>query len=122
AQELNALVERYGAQPDQITVIPPGVDLRAFEPVGRGMARAALDVSGELLLFVGRLDPVKGLDTLLEALRRLADRPTLRLLVAGGSAPGSRVDADEAYLRHLAAELGVADRVTWLGPIEQERL
>ena len=50
-----------------------------------GAARATLALSGELLLFVGRLDPVKGLDTLLEAVRLLAHRPTLTLLVAGGS-------------------------------------
>src|SRR5579884_60098 len=122
AQELNALVEGYGARPEQVSVIPPGVDLRAFEPVDRGLARAALGLAGEVLLFVGRLDPVKGVDTLLQALAELKDRPTLRLLVAGGSPPGGRVDADEAYLRHLAAELGVAERVTWLGPVDQERL
>src|SRR5579884_3819862 len=114
-QELNALVEGYGARPSQITVIPPGVDLRVFEPVARGGARATLGLSGEVLLFVGRLDPVKGLDTLLEALRLLSDRPALKLLVAGGSAPHPRagthrVDHDEAYLRHLAVELGVAER------------
>ena len=126
-QELHALVEGYGARPSQITVIPPGVDLRVFEPVARAVARVTLGLSGEVLLFVGRLDPVKGLDTLLEALRLLSGRPTLKLLVAGGSAPHPqagtrRVDHDETYLRHLAAELGVADRVAWLGPVEQERL
>src|SRR5205814_6548979 len=56
------------------------------------------------------------------ALARLAGRPGVRLLVAGGSSAGARVDADEGYLRHLARELGVADRVRWLGPVEQEKL
>lgn len=120
--ERAALVEAYGARAERVTVIPAGVDLRAFVPVDRGMARAALDLTGEVLLFVGRLDPVKGLDTLLEAVRLLAHRPALRLLVAGGSLRGGKVDADEAYLRHLARDLGIGDRVEWLGPVDQERL
>lgn len=120
--ERAALVEGYGARSDRVTVIPAGVDLRQFEPVDRGMARAALELKGEVLLFVGRLDPVKGLDVLLEAVQRLAHRPGLRLLIAGGSLRGGKVDADEAYLRGLARELGIAERVEWLGPVEQERL
>jgi D-inositol-3-phosphate glycosyltransferase len=120
--ERAALVEAYGARAERVTVIPAGVDLRAFDPVDRGMARAALDLRGEVLLFVGRLDPVKGLDTLLEAVKLLAHRPRLRLLIAGGSLRGGKVDADEEYLRHLARDLGIADRVEWLGPVDQERL
>jgi D-inositol-3-phosphate glycosyltransferase len=121
--ERGALVEQYGARREAVAVVPPGADLSTFEPIGRGEARAALGLDGEVLLFVGRIDPVKGLDTLLEAVRQLEHRPELRLLVIGGSRPGARhIDADEWDLRELASELGIADRISWLGPVEQERL
>jgi glycosyltransferase involved in cell wall biosynthesis len=116
--ERAALVEGYGARSERVSVVPAGVDLRQFQPIDRGMARAALDLKGEVLLFVGRLDPVKGVDTLLQAVKLLAHRPALRLLIAGGSLRGGTVDADEAYLRNLARELGIADRVEWLGPVK----
>lgn len=121
--ERSALVEQYGARREGVAVIPPGADLATFKPVDRSLARGELGLDGEVLLFVGRIDPVKGLDTLLEAVRLLRDRPALKLYVVGGSRPGaSHVDADEWDLRELAAELGIAERVIWLGPIEQEQL
>jgi len=121
--ERAAMAEQYGARTEKVAVIPAGVDLRLFQPVDRGMARATLGFHGEILLFVGRIDPVKGLDTLLETLALLRERPSLRLLVVGGAGPDAKqLDADEAHLRALARKLGVADRVDWLGPVEQERL
>ncbi|HEY3110924.1 MAG TPA: glycosyltransferase [Chloroflexota bacterium] len=120
--ERQSLVEQYGARAERIAVMPPGVDLQLFAPVDRGVARAALGLSGEVLLFVGRIDPVKGLDTLLEAIALLRHRPGLQLLVAGGAGAAHAADPDEAHLRGLARKLGVADRVLWLGPVEQERL
>jgi D-inositol-3-phosphate glycosyltransferase len=120
--ERQSLVEQYGARAEAIAVMPPGVDLRLFAPIDRGMARATLGLRGEVLLFVGRIDPVKGLDTLLEAIALLRDRPGLQLLVAGGAGSAQVAEPDEAHLRGLARRLGVADRVLWLGPVEQERL
>jgi D-inositol-3-phosphate glycosyltransferase len=123
--ERNALVEHYGARRESVVVIPPGADLSTFRPLDRTAARRELGLEGEALLFVGRIDPVKGLDTLLEALELLGHRDRLRLLVVGGSPPGAparQIDADERALRELARQLGVDDRVDWLGPVEQERL
>lgn len=121
--ERSALVENYGARADRIAVIPAGVDLAMFSPIDRAAARAVLGLHGEVLLFVGRIDPVKGLDTLLEAVALLRDRPALTLLVVGGTPPGVEPrDADEIHLRQLAGQLGIADRVRWLGPVEQDRL
>jgi D-inositol-3-phosphate glycosyltransferase len=102
--------------------MPPGVDLRTFQPVDRDEAREQLGLTGELLLFVGRIDPVKGLDTLLEAVALLRERPTLRLLVVGGAGAQRALDPDEAHLRQIARKLEIEDRVFWLGPIAQERL
>jgi D-inositol-3-phosphate glycosyltransferase len=120
--ERQSLVEQYGGRADRIAVMPPGANLDLFAPVDRAFARATLGLRGEVLLFVGRIDPVKGLDTLLEALALLRHRPDLQLLVAGGAGEAHAADPDEAHLRALARRLGVADRVLWLGPVEQERL
>ena len=120
--ERGALVEQYGARMAQVAVIPCGVDLAMFRPVDRAAARAELGVEGEMLLFVGRIDPVKGLDTLLEAMPLLADRPGLKLHVIGGAGSNGAPDPDEQHLRALTRRLGVADRVAWLGPVEQARL
>ena len=121
--ERSALVEQYGARREKVAVIPAGADLTTFSPVDRRLARATLGLEGEILLFVGRIDPVKGLDTLLEALHLLANRPHLALLVVGGTRPDAPVtDVDELHLRNLADELGIADRVRWLGPIDQDTL
>jgi D-inositol-3-phosphate glycosyltransferase len=123
--ERAALVELYGARRESAVVIPPGADLSTFRPIDRARARDELGLDGELLLFVGRIDPVKGLDTLLEALKLLDERPGLQLLVVGGSPPGtapSQLDPDERRLRDLARRLGLGERVRWLGPIGQERL
>lgn len=118
------LVWSYRARADRIRVIPCGVDLDLFRPMAEAEAKAALGLGpSPLLLYVGRLKPIKGLETLLEAL------PTVRapegvppaLFVIGG-------DADEpknghlAYLRERAALLGLGGQVRFLGAQPQERL
>ncbi|TAK26272.1 MAG: glycosyltransferase family 1 protein [Chloroflexota bacterium] len=119
------LIEQYGSRRERVVVIPPGADLERFAPRDRRAARVrlAIDESDGIVLFVGRIDPVKGLDVLFEAIAELRARPRLRLLVIGGSpAAADPVDEDERELRSLAESLGVAERVTWLGPIDQDRL
>lgn len=119
------LVWYYGAESDRIAVIPCGVDTELFRPLDSGEAKGALSLGPEpLLLYVGRLTPIKGLETLLEAmtrLRRNARYGDLRLLVAGG-------DADEpenghaAFLMERVTALGLGGGVRFLGPQPQERL
>ena len=118
--EAEALVSMLGADPERIAVAPIGVDAERFRPLDRREARERLGIplDDESLLYVGRLDAIKGADVLLEAFGLLSERPQLRLRIVGGE-----VDADyAARLRGLASELGVADRVTWVGLAPNDEL
>jgi D-inositol-3-phosphate glycosyltransferase len=111
----------YGLQPSHTRVIPCGVDHETFMPATprqRQAARRALGL-GETptLLFVGRLDPIKGIDLLLESVALL--RTPAQLLVVGGDPNG---DAEVERLRARAAELGLADRVRFPGAVPQADL
>jgi phosphatidyl-myo-inositol dimannoside synthase len=103
------LRELYGVTDDRITLVHPGVDVRRFQPAADG-ERA--QERGPVLLTVGRLDasqPYKGYDRAIRALAAIGDEfPTAQLLVAG------RGD-DQPRLEALAASLGVASRVRFLG-------
>ncbi len=117
------LVRHYGASADRITVVPCGVDTTLFTPMLQAEARALLDLDiGPLLLYVGRIAPIKGLATLLDAVARLrsAGRP-VRLLVVGGETDEPR-DGHEAEVRADARRLGLEDAVAFIGAQPQEDL
>ncbi len=123
AVERADLVRHYGAAAARIRVIPCGVDTTLFAPLPQAEARRCLGLGpGPLLLYVGRIAPIKGLDTLLEAVRRLrqAGRP-VRLLVVGGETDEPR-DGHEADVRALAGRLGLDGAVTFVGPQPQQAL
>ena len=121
--EQGHLVQHYDADPARIAVIPCGVDTDLFCPGDRAAARRALGIGGEpLLLYVGRLAPIKGLDTLLVALACLRVRDAgARLLIVGGEADEAGADATSPLARR-AAELGLAEAVTFVGPQPQDAL
>jgi D-inositol-3-phosphate glycosyltransferase len=116
--ERQALVELYGARRERVAVIPGGVDLERFRPVDRAAARARLGLCGDVLLFVGRIDPIKGLDVLVRAVGLLRDRPDLTLVVAGG--PGDEAELER--VRGLIETLGLRDKVQLRGAVPQEEL
>jgi D-inositol-3-phosphate glycosyltransferase len=116
--ERQALVDLYGARRDRVEVIPCGVDLTLFQPGDRDEARAKLGLSGDVILFVGRMDPVKGLDLLLRAVALLAHRPTLKLVVVGGSGTEDEMKRSQA----LVARLGIEGQVDFRGSVAQEEL
>ncbi len=123
----------YGADPSKIEVIPCGVDLSLFSPLPQTAARNHLKSDVKLagrkrmVLFVGRLEPLKGIDTLIRAMALLAQdyRPeNLGLAIVGGHAkddPGPE-NKELERLRRLRAELGVTELVTFLGARSQETL
>lgn len=119
--ERRHLIRRCGLSPDRVVVVPCGVDTELFRPGLQEQARATLGLGPDpLVLYVGRIAPVKGLDTLLEAMARLPD-PRARLLVVGGEADEPR-DGHEARLRRHAAGLGLGERARFVGSQPQERL
>ena len=126
-------VDLYGAQPERIRVIPLGVDPEMFHPIPRAEARHAigLDLPGlcQLVLFVGRLDPLKGLDTLVRAMCKLSDlEPELVkgscLAVIGGDADEESDVLEEELecLDKLKKEVGLDDLVIFLGSRAQDTL
>lgn len=127
--EKEALVDDYGAPGERVFVVPPGVDLSTFQPIGREEARRKIGYRGErLLLFVGRLERLKGVDVAIRALALLRDRQhdDVRLLILGDDARNvANPDGEEsesARLKAIATELGVRDRVDFIGSVAHHEL
>ncbi len=115
------LLRFYEALDEQVSVVPCGVDLDRFHPVDKQAARAEIGFKERYqLLYVGRLEPLKGIDILIRAAAGLEDRDDLAVLLVGGTSDGHA--GEEARLRAIAAEVGLADRVHFLGPQPQDRL
>ncbi len=118
----------YGVPLERLTVVPPGVDLSRFYPIPQTEARAfvGLPEDQRVLLYVGRFDPIKGLDVLLEAMSRLKNRgilnaPHTTLMLIGG-ATDTPYQEDLEKLRALRDARGLQDLVTFAGPRSQETL
>jgi D-inositol-3-phosphate glycosyltransferase len=107
----------YGAPHDRLKTVYPGVDHRVFSPGDRAQSRAALGLGDEaVMLYVGRVQPLKGVDLAIRAAEQLVpalDRPLLLLVVGGAS--GGRGQEELERLRDLAGSLGISDAVRFLG-------
>ena len=121
-EERQDIARYYGAPRHNIEVIPAGVNLEMFQPVDRAEARAALASEWgirddeRVILYVGRIEPLKGIDFLLRALPMLEHDGAVRALIVGGN-PDNDVEMER--LKSLAAELGIADSVTFTGSVPQ---
>ncbi len=124
AVEADQISELYGADPARIRIVAPGVDHAFFGPGDRPQARRALGLPGKgpLLLFVGRIQPLKSLPTAVRALLDLSGRrPDAHLVVVGGpSGPHGTEEVDRA--RALVDELGLSARVVFVPPQPHELL
>lgn len=115
----------YGGRPERIRVVPPGVDLETFRPRPRAAAAERIGQSADqpLILFVGRLERLKGVDVLLRALALVNDgraRPA-RLLIVGEDSRDAD-ESEEQRLRALAAALGLEDQVQFAGSVPHAQL
>ncbi len=118
--EVEELTTLYEADPARLSLVPCGVDTRTFRPVDRREARKALGLPDKpTVVYVGRLVPRKGVDTLVQAFALLPGRLDARLLVVGGE-PGGSPEVER--LSTLAGALGVAGRVTFTGSRPQWEL
>jgi D-inositol-3-phosphate glycosyltransferase len=128
-EEASDLRRHYDAPGERIEIVAPGVDHAFFSPGDRGGARSALgwtrsgrmSASGgrgaadhPVLLFVGRIQPLKGLDVAVRSLAAL-DHPTAELVVVGGPS-GREGPAELARVEALVAELGIGGRVRFVEP------
>ena len=105
----------YGNSPGTVDVITPGVDRAYFSPGSRSGARSALSLGSQpVLLFVGRIQPLKGLDVAVETLAALG-RSDATLLVVGG-ASGTEGAAELARVNALADSLGVSGQIRFVEP------
>jgi glycosyltransferase involved in cell wall biosynthesis len=111
-QALKDTLVELGVPGERVTVLRNGVDLELFRPIDRQAARQALGLSRRTLASVGLLIDRKGHHHIIRALK---DLPDTDLLVAGGG-------PDARALARLAQEEGVADRVRFLGSVDQDRL
>ncbi len=121
----------YGADADKISVVPAGVDLNLFHPVPRAEAKTRIGISPHcgMILFVGRIQPLKGIDTLMRAMKRVVNQyPDFRenlcvSIIGGDPQPDSELERMEfERLNRLQAELGISDLVTFLGAKDQDTL
>jgi D-inositol-3-phosphate glycosyltransferase len=122
--EADQLIELYGADPDRIRVVPPGVDHAFFAPGHRPQARKAVGLSsdGPLLAFVGRIQPLKGADLALRVLEELVpEHPDAKLIVVGGPSGPHGVE-HMAQLHRYVQSSGLTDRVGFVPPRPHELL
>ena len=121
--EAEQLVSMCGVDPSRVVVVAPGVDHAFFSPGYRPQARKALglDFDGPLIIFAGRIEPMKGADAAVRSLALLDGHPQARLAIVGGPS-GSDGEAEMLRVRALAGRMGVEDRVLFRPPQPHELL
>ena len=126
-EEAEQLVRLYGAPADRVPVVHPGVSLERFAPGDKAEARAELGLPphAPLLMFAGRIQPLKAPDVLLHTAAELVRRDParyrdLRVVIIGGPSGNGR--ATPHHLARLARRLEITERVDFVPPVSQDRL
>ena len=106
----------YGDPAGRIEIVPPAVEHAFFAPGDRAGARRAIDLPTDrpIVLFVGRIQPLKAPDVAVRALAELRDDRSILVVVGGAS--GDAGDVETAHLRQLVGELGLSERVRFVDP------
>ncbi len=120
--EVEDLTILYGAQRSQLALVPCGVDVEKFRAVDRRKARKELGLAKKpTVVYVGRLVPRKGVDTLIEAFALLPGKLDAQLVIVGGT-PGVLESPETKRLSTLASTLGVEEHVIFTGSRPQKDL
>jgi D-inositol-3-phosphate glycosyltransferase len=120
AHERDFLARLYDASPEKVAVVPGGVDIDLFHPRNKEEARRRLGLNGDkVILCVGRLDPLKGVDLTLASAALLEDRNHVTVILVGGDLEN---DPEAKRLVDLADALGMTDRVRFEGAVPHEDL
>lgn len=118
--ELEMIVQLYGACRDKIKAIPCGVDLSRFRPLDMMTARDHLGLNGDkVMLYVGRIEPLKGVELLLDVAASMDVCYKYKVLIVGGD-PSQEKEVNR--LMELSTRLGLSDIVTFIGRVEQAQL
>jgi D-inositol-3-phosphate glycosyltransferase len=128
--EKERMVSHYAADPEKIRVIPCGVDLNLFRPVFPAKARKFLGLSKrKFVLFVGRIDAIKGIDLLIRAIDCLVEKSCLGkrdigLIIVGGDKDADlRIETQEMQrLRKMVSRLNLEEKVAFWGAQRQDLL
>jgi D-inositol-3-phosphate glycosyltransferase len=114
------LVRYCAADPDRVGVVACGVNLGQFHRLDKQAARQHLGFNGHgIALFVGRIDPLKGVDRLIQAMPGLRDERNLSLVVVGG---GDDCGPELERLENMARSLRIQDGVSFVGTVRHEDL
>ncbi len=127
--EMWQLINLYGAEREAIEIVSPGVDLTRFEPIDQVAAKAEIgvDCGQKLILFAGRIERLKGIDTLLRAMSVLeawhpeAVKDTC-VVIVGGDPWNDDPDSEMYRLRQITDELGLDNQVAFVGAKDQMML
>ena len=119
--EMEQLDTLYGADPSRIEIVPPGVDHSIFSPASKKEARQLLNLKEQpTLLFVGRIQPLKGVDLAISTLSELRHRDAQLVLIGSSSGPDG--PTEERRIRQMVEELGLKNRVLFVEPQSHEKL
>jgi D-inositol-3-phosphate glycosyltransferase len=124
ADEREELIDSYGADASRVAVVAPGVDLATFRPIDRLEARRKIGAGiAPLLVFVGRLERLKGVDIAIRALAELRRRGhgDLRLLVLGEDSRDAN-ESEKRRLKAIARAESVSDAVEFVGSVAHHEL
>ena len=131
SNEEKQLIHLYNADSNKIEVCPPGVDTSRFYPIPQDEAKEYIGIPKDekMLLFVGRIEPLKGIDILIKAIAQMQKSDVLStcphyLFIIGGDpdADDKEMNNEMSKLRELCNQLGVGDMVLFLGKRDQDSL
>jgi D-inositol-3-phosphate glycosyltransferase len=116
--EAEELLAHYGADPNRLCTSPPGVDHHLFRPGSRQRARRRLGLGpGPVLLYVGRIQPLKGLDVAIKAFLEVHRLHSDAVMMIVGGPSGVSGERELAAVRRLALNSEARGRVRFLGPL-----